>query len=168
MTAVRRARPGGYRSIPPLPIDNIAERLAIEIGAEIFAEQINSGMSVLVAGGRDMRRDQDLRFGPQPRHWRALEFADIDVQGRTSQVIALERNGESTFVHDFATSDIDEHAPRPHRGKAVFVEETGCLRRPLAADHHEIAFWQEPVEIPPCLAVGGARGTRCSAVEGAV
>src|SRR5260221_7772244 len=62
-------------------------------------------------------------------------------------MIALERVGEGLLVDDLTPGDVDEHAPRLHRGKAVLVEETGRLRRPLAADHHEIALRQEPIEI---------------------
>src|SRR5260370_30355542 len=62
-------------------------------------------------------------------------------------MIALERVGEGLLVDDLAPSDVDEHAPRLHRSKAVLVEETGRLRCPLAADHHEIALRQEPIEI---------------------
>src|ERR1700674_3987063 len=62
-------------------------------------------------------------------------------------MIALERVGEGLLVDDLAPGDVDEHAPRLHRGKAVLVEEAGCLRCPLAADHDEIAVRQEPIEI---------------------
>src|ERR1700692_835818 len=95
-----------------------------------------------------MRRDQYPRIGPEPCHRRVLEFADIDIEGRTAQMIALERIDEGLLVDDLAPGDVDEHAPRLHRGKTVLVEETGCLPRPLTADHHEIALGQEPIEIP--------------------
>src|SRR5262249_22743882 len=62
-------------------------------------------------------------------------------------MIALERVGEGLLVNDLTPGDVDEHAPRLHRSKAVLVEETGRLRCPLAADHHEIALRQEPIEI---------------------
>src|SRR5580700_7029303 len=62
-------------------------------------------------------------------------------------MIALERVGEGLLVDDLTPGDVDEHAPRLHRSKAVLVEQTGGLRCPLAADHHEIALRQEPIEI---------------------
>src|SRR5215469_14117179 len=62
-------------------------------------------------------------------------------------MIALKRVREGLLVDDLASGDVDEHAPRLHRSKAMLVEETGRLRCPLAADHHEIALRQEPVEI---------------------
>src|SRR5215471_16399505 len=77
-----------------------------------------------------------------------LEFADINIKRCAAQMIALERVGEGLLVDDLTPRDVDEHAPRLHRCKAVLVEETGRLRCPLAADHHEIALGQEPIEIP--------------------
>jgi hypothetical protein len=62
-------------------------------------------------------------------------------------MIALERVGEGLFVDDLAPSHVDEHAPRLHCGKAALIEETGRFPCPLAADNHEIAVRQEPIEI---------------------
>src|SRR3974377_2321176 len=62
-------------------------------------------------------------------------------------MIALERFGEGLLVDDLTPGDVDEHAPCLHRCKTFLVEETGRLRCPLAADHHEIALRQEPIEI---------------------
>jgi hypothetical protein len=65
-----------------------------------------------------------------------------------SYVIAAKCIDEGFLVDDLAPGDVDECASRLHRGKAVFVKETGRLRRPLAADHNKIAIRQEPIEIP--------------------
>ena len=62
-------------------------------------------------------------------------------------MISAKRIDEGFLVDDLAPGNVDEHAPRFHRGKAVFVKETGRLRRPLAADHNKIAIRQEPTEI---------------------
>src|SRR5579871_1557572 len=72
-------------------------------------------------------------------------------------MIALERVGEGLLVDDFAPGDVDEHGPRLHRCKAVLVEQTGRLRCPLAADHHEIALRQEPIEIPGAAKLAESR-----------
>src|SRR5215510_2937790 len=72
-------------------------------------------------------------------------------------MIALKRVGEGLLVDDLTPGDIDEHAPRLHRSKAVLVEETGRLRCPLAADHHEIALRQEPIEIPGAAKLAESR-----------
>src|SRR6516162_4247267 len=72
-------------------------------------------------------------------------------------MIALERVGEGLLVNDLTPGDVDEHAPRLHRSKAVLVEETGRLRCPLAADHHEIALRQEPIEIPGAAKLAESR-----------
>jgi hypothetical protein len=133
--------------IAPFPIDDISERLAIEIGAQIGTEDIYGTMPILVSGARDMRRDQHPWIGPEPRHGCVLEFTDIDIERSASYVIAAKRVDEGFLVDDLAPRDVDEHAPRLHRGKAVYVKETGRLRRPLAADHNKIAFRQEPIEI---------------------
>jgi hypothetical protein len=43
-----------------------AERAALEIGAQIVAEEIDGAMTVLITGRRDMRRDQYAGIGPEP------------------------------------------------------------------------------------------------------
>src|SRR3954470_4099909 len=63
-------------------------------------------------------------------------------------MIALERVGEGFLVDDLTAGHVNEHAPHLHSCKVVLVEETSRLRCPLAADHHEIALRQEPIEIP--------------------
>src|ERR1700744_527584 len=62
-------------------------------------------------------------------------------------MIMRERVAQRLLVDDLAARDVDEHGARLHQRKAVLVEETGRLRRPMAADHHEIALRQEPVEL---------------------
>ena len=44
-------------SIATFPIDDISERLALEMGPQIVAEEIDGAMTVLITGRRDMRRD---------------------------------------------------------------------------------------------------------------
>src|SRR5205823_433861 len=61
---------------------------------------------------------------------------------------AFECVGEIVLVDDLAAGDIDENASGFHCGKAVLVEETVGLGRPLATDRDEIAVRQKPVEIP--------------------
>ena len=104
-------------------------------------------MTVLVTDRRDMRRDQYPGIGPEPLRRRVLEFADINIERCAAQMIALERVGKRLLVDDLTPGNVDEHASRLHRCKAILVEETGGLRCPLAADHHEIALRQEPIEI---------------------
>src|SRR5215831_16082509 len=72
-------------------------------------------------------------------------------------MIALKRVGEGLLVDNLTPSDVDDHAPRLHRSKAVLVEKTGRLRCPLAADHHEIALRQEPIEIPSAAKLAESR-----------
>ena len=86
-----------------------------------------------------------------------LEFTDINIESCAAQMIALKGVGERLLVDDLAPCDIDEHATRLHRGKTVFVEEAGRFRRPLAADHHEIALRQEPIEIPGAAKLAESR-----------
>src|SRR5215469_753459 len=76
-----------------------------------------------------------------------LEFTGIYIKNRATQMIAPERVGESLLVDNFASGDVDDNAPGLHRGKAVLVEEKGCLRGQLTADHDEIALRQEAVDI---------------------
>ena len=74
------AGPRGGPLIAPFPIDDISERSAIEIGAQIGAEDIYGAMPILVTGARDMRRDQHPRIGPEPRYGSVFEFTDIDIE----------------------------------------------------------------------------------------
>src|ERR1700730_11408914 len=55
-----------YLLIAQFPIDDIPERPALEIGAQILAEEIDGAMTVLITGRRDMRRDQYPGIGPEP------------------------------------------------------------------------------------------------------
>src|SRR5262249_39080758 len=49
-------------------------------------------------------------------------------------------------IDDLATSNIDQHASGFHHLEAVFVEQPGGLRCPLATNRHEIALRQKPVK----------------------
>ena len=76
-----------------------------------------------------------------------LEFADIDIERNSAQVIALERIGKSFLVNDRAARYIDEHTSGLHCGKTVVIEQTGRLGRPLAANDDEIALRQKSIEV---------------------
>src|ERR1700730_14991584 len=93
-----------------------------------------------------MRRDQHPAIGPQLRYRRPLEFADIDIERRSAQKMALQRVEKGVLVDDLTSGDVDEHAARLHRGKTGSVEQARRLWRPLTADHDEIALRQQPVE----------------------
>jgi hypothetical protein len=60
---------------------------------------------------------------PEPRGRLVLELPDIDIEHDAVQVIAFKRISEGILVDDLAPGDIDEHAPRLHRGEPVLVEE---------------------------------------------
>jgi len=94
-----------------------------------------------------------------------LEFADIDIERNAAQAIALQRVGERILVDDLAAGDVDEHTARLHCGKAGFVEEPGRLRRPLATDHHDIAFRQKPIEIAGAAELAEPRRQRFARVR---
>jgi hypothetical protein len=82
-----------------LPVDDVTQRPTVAIGAEIVAEHINTTVAVLVAAVRDMRRDQHPAIGPQLRHRQPLEFADIDIERRAAEVIALQRVEKGILTH---------------------------------------------------------------------
>src|SRR3954466_7349619 len=133
-------------SITSLPIDHVVQLLAIPISTKVVAEHIYAAVLALIAAVRDMWRDQYPAIRPQPRCWRALEFADIDIQHRAAQMIALERAEKSLFVDNLAPRDIDQHAAALHRREAVLAEQAGRFRGPLTAYCDEIALRQKPVE----------------------
>src|ERR1051325_3788807 len=76
-----------------------------------------------------------------------FELADIHVERGTAQMTALQRIGESVFVDDLASRDVDEYAALLHRGETIVVEQARGFRCPLTADHDDIAARKEPVEI---------------------
>src|SRR5215211_3706931 len=90
----RRDKP----SITPLPVDDIVQRPAIPISPKVVAENIHATVLALIAAVRDMWRDQHPPIRPEPRHWRALELADIDIERRATQMIALEGVEERVLV----------------------------------------------------------------------
>ena len=87
-----------------------------------------------------------MGIGPERRHRRALELAYVHVERGTAQVTALQRVGERFLVNDLSTRNVDQNATCLHGCKALLVKQTRCLPRPLAADHHGIALWQEAIE----------------------
>src|SRR6476661_6519489 len=98
----------GELSIAPFPVDDVPERPALEIGAQIVAEEIDGAMTVLIAGRRYMRCDQDLGIGPESRRRRVLEFAGINIERGAAQMIVLERVGQGLLVDDLTPGDVDE------------------------------------------------------------
>src|SRR5215213_377228 len=93
-----------------------------------------------------MWRDQYPAIRPEPRHWRALELADIDIQHRAAQMVALQRVEERVLIDDLAPRDVDQHAAALHRREAVLVEQASRFGGPLTAYCDEIALRQKPVE----------------------
>src|SRR3954449_4963701 len=114
----RRDKP----SITALPVDHVVQHSAIAISTKIVAENIHAAVLALIAAVRDMWRDQYPAIRPEPRHWRGLAFADIDIQRRAAQMVALERAEERVLIDDLAPRDVDQHAAALHRREAVLVE----------------------------------------------
>jgi len=46
------------RSVPALPVDDVAQRRAIEPGAQVVAEHVDGAVTIVVAGARHVRRNQ--------------------------------------------------------------------------------------------------------------
>src|SRR4051795_13215631 len=90
----RRDKP----SITSLPIDHVVQLPAIPISTKIVAEHIYAAVLALIAAVRNMWRDQYPAIRPEKRHWRALEFADIDIQHRAAQMVALESTEERVLI----------------------------------------------------------------------
>src|SRR4051795_6681613 len=87
-------------SITSLPVDHVVQLPAIAVSTKVVAENIHAAVLVLIAAVRDMWRDQYPAIRPQSRHWRALELADIDIQHRAPQMVALQRAEERVLVDD--------------------------------------------------------------------
>src|SRR4051794_25162867 len=97
-------------SITSLPVDHVAQLAAIAISTKVIAENIHAAVLVLVAAVRDMGGDQYPVIRPELRHWRALELADIDIQHRAAQMVALQRAEECVLIDDLAPRDVNQHA----------------------------------------------------------
>src|SRR5229473_2009787 len=134
-------------SIPPLPIDYVAQRSSVDVGAQVVAKDIDRAVPAFVAVAGDVRGDQHPLVLPEPRRRGLLKFPLIDVEHDAAQAALVERPGERGFVDDLAAGDVDEDAAGFHRGKPLLVEEMRRLRRPLAADHDKVALRQQQVEI---------------------
>src|SRR4051812_45183225 len=138
----RRDKP----SITALPVDHVVQRPAIAISTKVVAENIHAAVLALIATVRDMRGDQYPAIRPEKRHWGALELADVDIQHRTTEMIALQRIEKGFLIHDLAPRDIDQHAAALHRREAVLLEQAGRVRGPLTAYCDENALRQKPIE----------------------
>ena len=114
---------------------------------QVLAEQIDRPVPVLVAVAGRVRRDQHARIAPQRLRRQVFKLAHIYIQYHTAQMPARQRLGQRRLVHDLAAGDVDQHDPRLHRCKPRHVDQIGGLRRPLTADHHEVALAEKPVEI---------------------
>src|SRR3954463_8665111 len=110
-------------SITSLPVDHVVQLPAIPISTKVFAENIHAAVLALTAAIRDMWRDQYPAIRPEKRHWRALELADIDIQYRAAQMVALQSAEERVLIDDLAPRDVDQHAAAFHRRKAMLVEQ---------------------------------------------
>src|SRR3954451_2424491 len=123
---MRLRQTGGSRrdkpSITSLPVDHVVQLPAIAISTKVVAENIHAAMLVLIAAIRDMWRDQHPAIRPQPRHWRALELADIDIQRCAAQMVALQRAEECVLINDLAPRDVNQHAAALHRREAALIE----------------------------------------------
>src|SRR3954470_8612913 len=102
----RRDKP----SITSLPVDHVVQLPAIPISTKIVAEDIHAAVLALIAAVRDMWRDQHPAIRPELRHRRALELANINIECRAAQMVALERVEERVLVHDLAPGDVDQYA----------------------------------------------------------
>ena len=128
-----------YSLITAIPIDDIPHRPAIEPGAQILAKENDPAVPILVAGARNVWREQHSGIGPEPSHRGMLELANIDIEHGAAQVIAGQRVSQSVLIDDLAPSDVDEDAVRLHSGETVLVEQAVRFRRPLATDGDDIA-----------------------------
>src|SRR6266853_101258 len=104
------ARPIISRLIAPFPVDDVLQRLTVEISPQIVAKELDRAVPILVAGARDMGRDQHPRIGPQLGQRRVLELAVIDIEHDTPQATAAQRVNEGCLIDDLAARDVDQYA----------------------------------------------------------
>src|SRR5262245_20774604 len=88
----------------------------------------------------DMRGDQDALVLPEAGIGGVLELALVDVEADAAQLARCERIDQRRFIDDLAARDVDQHRSRAHRLERRAADPTGRLRRPLAADGHELAL----------------------------
>src|SRR5262249_47027004 len=140
-------RASAPKLIAARPINDVLERQAVEIGAQIFTEHVDAGMPVAVTDIGNVRRDHDARIRPQPGYRRVLEFAGVDVKLHAAQPILLQGVGQRLLIDDLAAGDIDQHAADLHALEPLAVEQPVRLRRPLTGNHHEVAVGEEVIEL---------------------
>src|SRR3712207_5634348 len=122
---LRQTGPGrrDMPSVTSLPVDHVVQLPAIPVSTKIVAENIYAAMLALIAAIRDMWCDQHLAIRSEPRHWRALELADIDIQRRAAQIVALQRVEGRFLIDDLAPRNVNQHTAALHRREAVLVEQ---------------------------------------------
>jgi len=89
-----------YSLITAIPIDDIPHRPAIEPGAQILAKENDPAVPILVAGARNVWREQLSGIGPEPSARGMLELADIDIEHGAAQVVAGQRVSQSVLIDD--------------------------------------------------------------------
>src|ERR1700683_3966777 len=135
-----------FESIAQCPIDSIGERPAIEIGAQIGAEQIHSAMLTKIVGGGHVRRDDNAFIVPQAAVGLAFEFADIHVQGNAAEFAVAKRGDQRFLIDDFTACDIGNDGVRLHRREGFAANQIRGLWGPLTTARHEIALRQKRVQ----------------------
>src|SRR5262245_45375447 len=89
-------------SIARGPVDDVGQRPAVEIGAQVLAEEVDAPMLTHVTAVRDVRGDEDALVVPEATIRFMLELAHVHVEGRSPQSSRGEGGDQRLLVDDLA------------------------------------------------------------------
>src|SRR5262245_26865522 len=144
-------------SVPPRPVDHVGERAPVQVGAQIVGEHVKAPMLRYVCTAGDMRSDQDTLVLPEAGIGGVLELALVDCEADATQLARCERVDQGRLVDDLAAGDVDQHRSLAHRFERRAANQPRRLRRPLAADSHELALAEQRMKTLRALETAESR-----------
>ena len=101
---------GAAASIEPLGVEHVAQRAAVQIAAQVVAEEVGDALVFAVAGAGRVRADEDTVHLPQRAVGRQRLFGK-NVQRGAAQLAGVQGCDQRRLVDGGTTADVDEEAP---------------------------------------------------------
>src|SRR6266550_401365 len=132
-------------SIQLLFVEDVAERLATQVAAQVVAEDLGDARVLLRDRARGMRTDDHIRHVPERRVLRRRLFTE-HVEGRTSKPFLLERTDQRVLVDQGAAADVDQNGAWLQKGKLGLADDPLAVRRMWRREHKEVGLPQHRVQ----------------------